>query len=52
MNQIDPTRRDFLKNMAATVGAGLVPVSMVELAFANQQQNFTFAPFLVTPPLL
>ncbi len=43
MEQMNSTRRDFLKSMAAATGAGLLPVSMVELAFADQEKNFTFA---------
>ena len=36
-------RRDFLKGAGALAAAGVLPVSMVELAFAEPAQNFTFA---------
>ncbi|MEJ2722047.1 MAG: metallophosphoesterase [bacterium] len=36
-------RRDFLKSAGAIAAAGCLPVSMVELAFADQKENFTFA---------
>ena len=36
-------RRDFLKNAGALVAASALPVSLVELAFADSAQNFTFA---------
>ena len=37
------TRRDFLKSGAALAAAGTLPVSTVELAFADSAKNFTFA---------
>jgi 3',5'-cyclic AMP phosphodiesterase CpdA len=37
------TRRDFLKTGAALAAASTLPVSMVELAFADSRRNFTFA---------
>ena len=37
------SRRDFLKGSSAGLIAGMLPVSMVQLAFAKQEQNFTFA---------
>jgi predicted MPP superfamily phosphohydrolase len=37
------SRRDFLKASSAGLIAGMLPVSMVQLAFAKQEQNFTFA---------
>ncbi len=37
------TRRDFLKGAGAVAAASCVPVSMVELAFADSRRNFTFA---------
>ena len=36
-------RRDFMKASAAAIAGGAVPMSMVELAFADSSQNFTFA---------
>ena len=36
-------RRDFLKAAGVLVAAGSLPVSMVELAFADDRRNFTFA---------
>jgi Icc protein len=36
-------RRDFLKSAGAVAAASTLPVSMVELAFADSSQNFTFA---------
>jgi len=36
-------RRDFLKASGAIALAGTLPVSMVELAFADSSKNFTFA---------
>jgi Icc protein len=43
MAQYDSSRRDFLKGAAAAAAASTVPLSMVELAFADPAQNFTFA---------
>jgi len=43
MTNIKLPRRDFLKSSAAAIAAGAVPMSMVELAFADSSQNFTFA---------
>jgi len=37
------TRRDFIKTAGALTAVGALPVSMVELAFADSQNNFTFA---------
>jgi 3',5'-cyclic AMP phosphodiesterase CpdA len=37
------TRRDFLKTAGVIAAATSVPVNMVELAFADQRKNFTFA---------
>jgi hypothetical protein len=37
------TRRRFLEGAGAVAAASCVPVSMVELAFADQRKNFTFA---------
>jgi 3',5'-cyclic AMP phosphodiesterase CpdA len=36
-------RRDFLKGAASVAAVSTLPVSMVELAFADPAQNFTFA---------
>jgi 3',5'-cyclic AMP phosphodiesterase CpdA len=36
------TRRDFLKAAGALAAAGVLPISLVELAFADAKQNFTF----------
>ncbi len=43
MNPIVPSRRDFLKGAAAAAAAGVVPMSLVKLAFADPAQDFTFA---------
>jgi 3',5'-cyclic AMP phosphodiesterase CpdA len=37
------TRRRFLEGAGAVAAASCLPVSMVELAFADQRKNFTFA---------
>ena len=37
------TRRDFIKSAGALTAAATLPISMVELAFADSSQNFTFA---------
>ena len=37
------SRREFLKGAGALTTAGVLPISMVELAFADPAQNFTFA---------
>ena len=37
------TRRNFLKSAGALAAAGCLPVSLVELAFADSRKNFTFA---------
>jgi 3',5'-cyclic-AMP phosphodiesterase len=39
----DNTRRDFLKGATAVTAASTLPLSVVELAFADPAQNFTFA---------
>lgn len=36
-------RRTFLKNAGALAAAGTLPVSLIELAFAEPAQNFSFA---------
>jgi len=43
MNPIVPSRRDFLKGAAAAAAAGVVPMSVVKLAFADPALDFTFA---------
>lgn len=37
------TRRSFLKGMGALATIGTLPMSLVELAFADPRKNFTFA---------
>ena len=37
------TRREFMKGAGALAAASCLPVSLVELAFADERQNFTFA---------
>ena len=39
----DLSRRDFLKAAGATAASTVLPISTVELAFADQEKNFTFA---------
>jgi len=36
-------RRDFIKRTSSVLVAGVLPVSLIELAFAKSEQNFTFA---------
>lgn len=36
-------RRDFIKSASSVLVAGVLPVSLIELAFAKSEQNFTFA---------
>jgi len=36
-------RRDFLKGAGVLTALGTLPVSLIELAFADQKENFTFA---------
>jgi len=43
MTPIVPSRRDFLRSAAAAAAAGVVPMSVVKLAFADPAQDFTFA---------
>ncbi len=43
MSEFRPTRRDFLKSAGALAAASALPVSTVELAFAEPEKNFTFA---------
>jgi 3',5'-cyclic AMP phosphodiesterase CpdA len=39
----DLNRREFLKSMGVLTAAATMPISMVELAFADSSKNFTFA---------
>ena len=39
----NPNRRDFLKGAGAIAAASTLPLSTVELAFADPKKNFTFA---------
>jgi len=43
MNTINNSRRNFMKNAGALVLGSTLPISLVELAFAESDQNFTFA---------
>jgi len=43
MNNYRMSRRDFLKSAGVLAGVSCLPVSMVELAFADRSKNFTFA---------
>jgi 3',5'-cyclic AMP phosphodiesterase CpdA len=43
MTPENPTRRDFLKGAGAVAAASLLPITSIELAFADPGQNFTFA---------
>jgi 3',5'-cyclic AMP phosphodiesterase CpdA len=43
MTKTDLNRRDFLKGAASVAAASTLPLSMVELAFADPSKNFTFA---------
>jgi 3',5'-cyclic-AMP phosphodiesterase len=40
---METTRRDFLKTTGAVAALSVLPVSLVELAFADEAENFTFA---------
>ncbi|MFC1562522.1 metallophosphoesterase family protein [candidate division KSB1 bacterium] len=42
MKQSHLNRRDFLKRAGAIAGVSCLPLSMVELTFADQSKNFTF----------
>lgn len=42
MTIVPPSRRDFLKGAAAAAAAGVVPMSMVKLAFGDPALDFTF----------
>lgn len=43
MNTINRSRRQFIKNAGALALGSTLPVSLVELAFAESSQNFSFA---------
>ena len=43
MKRNQPNRRDFLKGAGAFAAASTLPLSTVELAFADSAKNFTFA---------
>ncbi len=43
MTKTNPNRRDFLKSAASVAAVSTLPLSMVELAFADPAKNFTFA---------
>ncbi len=43
MTQYRSSRRSFIKIGAAAIAAGTIPVNLVELAFGQAGQNFTFA---------
>ena len=43
MNDSGLSRRDFLKGAGTLAAAGCLPLNLVELAFADAKQNFTFA---------
>jgi 3',5'-cyclic-AMP phosphodiesterase len=43
MTIFNNSRRNFLKNTGALALGGLLPISLVELAFAESDHNFTFA---------
>ena len=43
MNTINNSRRNFIKNAGALAIGSALPISLVELAFAETEQNFTFA---------
>lgn len=43
MNPIDRNRRNLLKGAGALAALSTLPISLVELAFAKSEQNFTFA---------
>lgn len=43
MNTINNSRRNFIKTAGALAVGSTLPISLVELAFADSSQNFTFA---------
>ena len=43
MKKTNITRRNFIKQMGALTAVSAMPISLVELSFANTARNFTFA---------
>jgi len=43
MSTTNRSRRNFIKNTSALALGSTLPISMIELAFANSNENFTFA---------
>lgn len=43
MNKFNPSRRNFIKKSGAVAAGATLPISLVELAFGDDHQNFTFA---------
>jgi 3',5'-cyclic AMP phosphodiesterase CpdA len=43
MKKLDISRRNFLKKMGVITAASTMPISLVELSFADTHKNFTFA---------
>ncbi len=43
MNKTDISRRSFLKQMGVLTAVSTIPLSLVELSFADPAKNFTFA---------
>ena len=43
MTKTNLNRRDFLKGAASVAAVSAIPLSTVELAFADPTKNFTFA---------
>jgi hypothetical protein len=43
MINADISRRRFLKHMGALTAVSTMPLSLVELSFADSNKNFTFA---------
>ena len=43
MNTLNHSRRSFIKNAGILAIGSTLPISLVELAFAESDQNFTFA---------
>ena len=42
MSKHEPTRRDFLRGAGAVTAMSILPISMVEMAFADTTKNFIF----------
>ena len=43
MNTINRSRRNFIKSVGTLAVGSTLPISLVELAFAESRQNFSFA---------